>query len=319
MWLDAIALLLLGVFALLGARRGGLAAGLSLLSLGVAYGAAIGFAPHFAAGSVESFGAPSWLGLPLAGTLVFLAVFLGMSLASWGLRRLERRDEGGSRSPRDRFFGALFGATRGALMVLLLAYLALWVEALRTSGTLESIPELGSSAAARLSGAVVEGGLNAAVGDETPGGRMLARLAGHPDRALADLREVMEHPAVAELREDTAFWSYVEHGAVDAAMNRRGFLALMHDSELRRRLGELGMIGADAVEEPRAFRAEAAEVLRQVGPRIRGLREDPALHELLDDPEVMAALHDGDHLALMRHPGFRAVVAHAIEQPTPEL
>jgi hypothetical protein len=57
-------------------------------------------------------------------------------------------------------------------------------------------------------------------------------------------------------------------------------------------------------------------VLREVGPRLRGLRDDPALRELLQDPEVAAAVQSGDHLALLSNPGFRAVVARVMEGPT---
>ena len=68
-----------------------------------------------------------------------------------------------------------------------------------------------------------------------------------------------------------------------------------------------------AAADPRAFRLPAGDVLRQVGPRIRGLREDPAVQDLMRDPEVVAAVQSGDHLALMTHPGFQAVVARVME------
>ena len=91
MWLDVLALLLLGIFAGMGAMRGGLASGLGLLSLGVAYAAAIFGASHFGSTAAGLLGVPPWVGLPVAGTLAFAVAYLLMALLSWSLRRLERR------------------------------------------------------------------------------------------------------------------------------------------------------------------------------------------------------------------------------------
>jgi uncharacterized membrane protein required for colicin V production len=313
MWLDAIALLLLGIFAGMGAMRGALASGLSVLTLAAAYGAAIWAAPRFGPEAAELVGVPEWLGMPVAGTAAFLLTIVGMGLVSAILRRRERRKRCDSRSPRDRFLGGAFGAVRGALVVLLLSYLALWVDALRTTGTVEAIPELGPSAAAAVTETVVEAGVQAAISDSGSAGRVVARMAARPGAALSDLQEVLEHPAIGELRSDPLFWSYVEHGNIDAALNRGSFLRLTHDGSLRQRLGDLGLIEADAVDDPRQFRVAAAEVLREVGPRIRDLHEDPALRELLEDPEVVAMVQSGNHFALIRHPGFREVVARTLE------
>lgn len=313
MWLDALALLLLGIFAGMGAMRGALASGLAVLTLAAAYGAAVWAAPRFGPEAAELVGVPEWLGMPVAGTLAFLLTFVGMGIVSAMLRRLERRKRHASRSPRDRFLGGAFGAVRGALVVLLLSYLALWVDALRATGTVAAIPELGPSAAAAVTETVVEAGVQAAMSDSGSAGRVMARVAARPGAALSDLQEVMEHPAIGELRADPLFWSYVEHSNVDAALNRRSFLRLTYDESLRRRLGDLGLIEAEAVADPGEFREAAAEVLREVGPRIRGLREDPALRELLEDPEVVAMVQSGDHFALISHPGFREVVARTLE------
>ncbi len=312
MWLDAIALLVLGLFMGMGAIRGGLASALGLVSLGVSYGTAIWAAPRFGEQAALATGAPVWLGMPIAGTLAFLGTFLVMGVVSFGLKRLDRAGREGSRSPRDRFVGATFGAARGALVVLLLSYLALWVDALRTTGTVEGLPELGDSAAADLTGSVVEAGVQAAFGDGQTG-QMMARVAARPGAAIADIQSVIQHPAIAGLQSDPMFWTYVESGSIDAALNRGSFIRLARDDSLRERLAELGIVGADAATDSRAFRAAAREVLREVGPRLRDVRSDPALQELMEDPEVVAAVQAGNHLALMTHPGFRDVVSRVME------
>jgi uncharacterized membrane protein required for colicin V production len=312
MWLDVVALVVLALFAFMGARRGGLASGMALGSLGVAYAAAILAAPRLGPLAAELTGVSEWLGMPLAGSVAFLAAFLVMAVVSKLLGRLTAPEEGEGRSPRDRFLGGVFGAVRGGLIVLLLSYLAIWVDALRITGTAPDLPELGSSAAARVTETLVEAGVTAFV-DDAPSGHMIARIAARPGQSIADLQGLMEHPVINELRADELFWSYVEHGNVDAALNRRGAMALIYDAEVRRQLGELGLIDAAAVSDSRVFRAAAADVLRQVGPRLKGLKEDPELQALMRDPEVVAAVQSGNHLALMGHPGFRAVVARVME------
>ena len=70
-----------------------------------------------------------------------------------------------------------------------------------------------------------------------------------------------------------------------------------------------------AASEPAAFREAAGHTLHQLGPRLRALRNDPALQELMADPEVQSALQSGDTLALLSHPGFRQLVASVAADP----
>jgi hypothetical protein len=114
------------------------------------------------------------------------------------------------------------------------------------------------------------------------------------------------------------FWTYVEHGSIDTALNRGSFQRLSRDDELRARLGALGLIEPAAVDDDAAFRAAVAEVLREVGPRIRGLKNDPELHALLDDPQVVAMLESGDAFGLLAHPGFRGLVDRVTSRPSPD-
>ncbi len=310
MWLDVVALGLLALFAFLGARRGGLAAGLGLLSLGVAYAAAVFFGSRFADTAAATFGVSPILGMPLAGSIAFLIAFVAMAIVSKLVRKLEAKAP--TRSLRDRFFGGLFGVLRGSLIVLLLSYLAIWVEAMRVTGTAPSVPELGSSRAASVTETVVEAGVTAAMGGG-PSGRLMAHLAASPGESLVEMQKLMESPVIAELRRDRLFWSYVEYGSVDAAMNRRGALMLSYDRETRQTLHQLGLIDETAVEDPRHFRLQMRDVLKELGPRIARIKNDPEMRQLMRDPEVRHAVQTGDHLALMTHPGFQQVVARVME------
>jgi uncharacterized membrane protein required for colicin V production len=310
MWLDGIALLVLGIFAGMGMLRGGLVTAMGLLSLAVAYATAIATASRFGPEVAGRLGLPEFLGLPLAGMAGFLAAYAVMGVLTVFLRRRsDRRRRGQPRSPRDRFAGAIFGATRGALIVLLLSWLAIWVDALRATGTLEGLPEIGDSTAAAVTESVVESGVQAALSDAGAAGPLMARVAARPGAAVTDVQAVLVHPRIEELRGDRLFWAYVEGGSVESALNQNSFARIVQDEELRRRFGNLGLIDESAADDPRAFRAALAEVLRAVGPRLRGLRHDPELARLMEDPEVVALVEAGNTWALMGHSGFQQLVA----------
>jgi hypothetical protein len=103
---------------------------------------------------------------------------------------------------------------------------------------------------------------------------------------------------------------------VDAALNRLSFQRVQRDDALRRRLADLGLIGEDAALDTRAFRNAMADVFGEVGPRIRGLKNDPEVQELMNDPEVVAMLQSGDTLGLLGHSGFRGLVDRVTSQST---
>jgi hypothetical protein len=81
-------------------------------------------------------------------------------------------------------------------------------------------------------------------------------------------------------------------------------------------MAAIGLIDPLAAEDPRLFRAAMDEILREVAPRIRGLRDDPAVQELLDDPEIIAMLESGNTIGLIGHPGVRELAARVSKTPT---
>lgn len=309
MWLDLLALGILTGFAIAGLLRGGLATGMSLATLLVAYGVAFGCAAAFGMGAAAHFGIAEWLGPPLVGAVSFLATFLAMGVLATVLKRRESRRREGPRSLRDRFLGACFGVARGGLVVVLICVLAIWLDALRSTGKADFLPAVGESRAAAVTGDVVEAGVEAAFADSGPGGRLLARVAARPATSLADLQTVLENPRIANLQRDELFWTYVETGAVDAALNRGSFIDLLRDPELLSGLASLGVIDPAAAADPNAFRDLAGEALREIGPRIRGLRDDPELQRLMSDPEVVSLVESGNTFGLLGHSGVRSFVS----------
>jgi hypothetical protein len=57
-------------------------------------------------------------------------------------------------------------------------------------------------------------------------------------------------------------------------------------------------------------------VLAEIGPRVKALRNDPALRELANDPATSEALHQGNTLALLGDPRFRGLLQRVLEAET---
>ena len=315
MWLDLIALLVLACFATLGALRGWITSLFGILSLASGYLAAIALSPVLGPPLARALDLPELAAIPLAGTGLFFVCYGAVGITGKILARMTRR-RSGERSARDRFLGGVFGATRGLLVVVLLSWLAVWVDALRVTGVAPNMPSVGESTAAAISSEIIETGIAAALSDAGTGGRVVARLAARPAMAATQLQAVVDSPAIERLRSDGLFWTHVEHGNVDAAMNRLAFIELSKDEEMRTRLGDLGLVGPQAVDDPRVFREEFGAVLGEVGPRIKGLRDDPELKKLAEDPEVIAMVQRGDTLSLIGHPGVRRIVERVSSQAT---
>jgi len=311
MWLDVVALILLGVFIGIGWLRGALASFFGLAAFLGAYAVSFAAAPALAARLPLGPNTPAILGVALAGVILFVVVYLLVMLAGRLARRRQLEREGPGHSVRDRFFGGLFGAVRGAFVVALVSWLVLWLDALRATGAAAVVPEIAGSTAARATSAVVEAGVEAALSGPGPTGPFVARLAARPALAIGELQQLLANPRLEVLREDASFWSYVEAGSVDTAMGRVSFRDFAHDADLRRELAALGLVPPQAAEDEAAFETAAEAALREVGPRLRALREDPELQKLMEDPEVAAMVQSGDYLGLLAHPGFRQLVSHA--------
>ena len=308
MWLNFVAGVVLAACIGAGAWRGALASGLGIATLVLSYGAAIGLGPMLAPAVGERLGLGGLPALAVAGTGIFLAASLVLGLSvRLVLHRWDQRDNG-SRSPADRWGGGGFGALRGALLALMIVYVAMWFDALRATGTAALLPEIGESAAVDVTSGVVETAVAAAVDTSQPLGRFTARAAANPAATAGDVQAILEDPRFVRLRNDTEFWGDVERGQLQSAVYRASFLNLSHDGQFRHQLAELGLVSDEAAADASLFREEVGEVLGQVAPRLRGLRSDPAVQELLSDPKVVAMIQSGDTLGLLAHPGFRALV-----------
>ncbi len=312
MLLDLIAFAILALFISMGAMRGGLASFTGLAALLLSYWAAVLAAGSLGDRAAATLGLAPFLGPVVAGTAAFLGTSLLVGVVGAIVKREVRSLRGDAEmAPVSRWLGGFFGAARGGLIVLLLAWLAIWLDAARETGSfagLEAAPEIHSSSAAKLTEKVVHAAVSAAMGDGTPGA-VVARFASRPGTAVKSLQELLSDRRIEALQQDRFFWSLVENGAYRRAMNQRSFREIAYDPQMRARFEDLGVISPAAAADPAEFRNEVGPVLREVGPKLKGLAEDPELQRLARDPEVLSLLESGNTLALMRHPGVQSLAS----------
>jgi uncharacterized membrane protein required for colicin V production len=310
MWLDAIALVIFLAFAASGAIRGTIATAGKLVSLIGAYWLSLVLAPSLGAPVAESLSLPPFLGIPLAGLIVFIAAFTILGAIAFAGQIVERRYRGDHpRTPTDRFGGGAIGIVRGGLMVVMVGWLALWVDGLRAAGAAPGLPSTGSSAVASMTSGVVEAGGRLLLGTDSAEGRVATAMLARPGETITRLRGLLDNPRMLELQRDDFFWTLVANRSVASALNRASFLSIAYDDTLRHEFADLGVIGVPAATDPRLFRNSIEEVLEEIAPRVQGLMNDPDVHALLEDPEVRRALEEGDTLTLLQNEGFQRLVS----------
>lgn len=316
MLLDTILVACLIGFFAMGARRGALTAATSVVSLLLAYGGGIFCAQAFAGAFAERLGVSELYAAAAAGTLGFVVTYLVSGLLGSLLRGWDRARIGDDpRSFVDRALGGCFGLLRGGLVVLLLSWLMIWLDAARDLGVIAGFERLPQTETSRVAG-VTQSVVSQAVGramvenGESPeaSARLMAQLAANPGPALSGLQDLLNDPKIMELQRDKLFWTLIENGASERALNRLSFYQVSHDDAMRARFVALGIVGPEALNDVEVFRDEARVVFDEVGPRLKGLREDPELQQLAENPEIVALLENGNTLALINRPEIQRLV-----------
>lgn len=284
--LDLIGLAVLLIFTLLGAVRGTLASALRIATLFAGYAAALLGAPRLGPDVATRLAVPGLVGKALAAGGCFLAAYLGLGLIATLVRaaaRHRRRPElPMPRGRLDRCGGALLGALQGGAVILLLGLLVSYAGAwARSSGAL-SVPALTaeSSTLVSLGQSLARKGAEAAFGNEDSSGRVAVELVANPAETVERFQRVMQNPRVQALQLDQAFWSYVEAGSIDIALNRPSFLSIAYDDSLRGEITDLGFVSEAGRADPRLFRNSIKDLLKRVGPRLQRLKHDPVLKAL---------------------------------------
>lgn len=316
MLVDVLGIGLVLGLAWMGRRRGAWEAGLRLVALFAAYGAAVVAARRLGDPVARELAVAPFLGMAVVGTAGFLLTALVTGAVARAVGRAERgqyRDE--RPAPGSRRLGGALGALRGAILLVPLLWLAHLMQGAGAAGVAPALPDLADARLPRLGGAAARRGADWVLDPSDPAERVAARLLTEPGTAVVDAQAALAQPSLVALRDDTAFWEAIEDGETERALERQTFTAVLHDADLRRRLAELGVVDPRAGEDPQVFRAEMETALTQVGERLRRLRRDPAFLALMRDEELGRRLQEGDTLALLAHPSFHVLMGRLGEGP----
>ncbi len=313
MILDLVALAILAIFALIGALRGGVASALGLFTLIASYAGAVWAAQNLGASLADKTGFSPLLAPVVAGTVGFFVTALVVGGLGAVIRHATNRLRGDSSlGVANRWVGGVIGAVRGALVVVLVSYLVIWLDAAKQTGAvdgLEAVPDIRISSAAKVTEKLVEKAVSATVDADVATADVMARLASRPGVAVTSVQAILADPRIEALQQDRFFWTLIENGAYPRAMNRQSFRAISSDPEMRSRFVDVGVVPEATIDDPAAFERHFGEVLAEVGPRVKGLVDDPDLQALAQDPEVTSMLENGDTLGLFQHEGVQDLVA----------
>jgi uncharacterized membrane protein required for colicin V production len=316
MWLDLAVLAILAAAAMVGLVRGLLVSSVRLVGAVVSYLGAWWLAPVLAPALEAHSGLSGVLAVVAGGLVAFLALLLAMEVAAAVAKAMDRRRlHGEARSGPDRLGGALVSAVAGFAFAVLVGWLAVTVDALRIHTENAALPGTGGSHFAPLARRVVRSAGEWALAGQGPAGTAVARAASDPAEALARVERLLGNPHLVGLKEDEIFWQQVEAGRHATAITRASFLALAYDGTTRRELADLGLIDERAAASSQAFKEASLDALAAIGPRLRAVREDPALARLSEDPAVQEMVLANDGLGLLRHPDVRGVIARALAGP----
>lgn len=316
MSLDLAALAILGFFFLIGAWRGFAPSLLGLVALVLGYVGAV-LAAKFSGPPVGAMlELPTLLAAPLVGTAGFFATVICFRLLTAPLRRSDReRAAAVGRGAGDRLLGGCLGSLRGAVIVVLLALLATWLDAardLRDDTRLARVPQTEDSIAAAVSTRALEAAVHAAVGSEGAG-TVAGRFVTRPAVAIQAVESIANDPSIRSLQSDRLFWTYIEQGQAHNAVQRPAFRAFVANDDLRGQLAALGAIDDEARADPEIFRRDMQESLQKLGPKLRALREDPEVQELAQDPQVQKSIEAGDPWALISDARIHRIASRMAE------
>ena len=276
----------------MGALRGGIAGLMGVVTLLFSYVTGIWAARAFGISVSQVLDVSHLAGPAIAGVAVFLATATTLGLAAKHLRRWAGGLRGDSRMGiANRWLGGFFGLLRGGLVVMLVAWVTIWLNAL---------PGIRDTATARVTETLVESGVRAAMGGADTRVDVMAQLLSRPGTAVEDLQGILADPRVQALRQDRAFWNLVENGAYGRAMDRPAFEEIAGSPELRERFVSVGVVPAGAAGDAERFREHFRRVLSEEGPKLREMVAAPgvldpaqAVSDLKAAPEFGAGAPEG--------------------------
>ena len=311
--IDVIALLLVGLSAWRGYRRGLVAALVEMVAALLAFlGAALFYAPigRWISGR---WNVPEYFAYVLGALLAAGAIYAVLTVAVVVVNRKLRRKQPENPPPvegrwtkTNRILGAAFGSVDAMLLVALLV----WGYALLYAAWPAGKPDPRGTLSYGLSRLVVRGGAYCAARKATHDPEMsstVARVVSDPVSSAEDLRQISHNPDAVALAKDRAFTDSVLKSDTDAIQRNAAFTRLARDPQTLRAAERMGWVEAGADAD--AVRKQLAERLAVFGRNAARIANDPEFQELQRDPAIQEKANQGDYGALLRDPRIQRVMA----------
>lgn len=310
--INLVALVILAVGAVIGARRGSLAMALSFAAVFAGYACAWLLFRPLGGAMGRAFHLAPVFAMPIAALAVLLVVTAIVKLVAHRIasRRAAASAVGQAMSVLDRAGGAALGAAFAWIIVAVLAWAAGSASALLGRG-----PDIAGTLTGRLAARTIRGA-SALIVRRASGSpmasRLMAAMAANPGAAVAALNGVLGNPEVRRLWTDAALRKAITNGDAQALAASPAMQALAGNRAFTDGVQRLGLVTAqgDGAIDAKTLAAQLSPVMRS----IESVRGNPDVQRQLADPHMRQLLESRNVPAMLADPAFNTLIGRLFSQ-----
>ena len=312
---DLIALVVLLCYISKGYHRGLLVSVLSIIGLVCSYISAYLFFEPAGQMILNQYELPRYLALALGGFAAFFIVYIFFGLI---IRLVDWRRRSRATSLKktgsiwiDKLLGALGGAVIGMTMVVIL----LWGYNLAQLSRIGSgLPDIGDSIAAQLSSSFIEKGTYLIAGktmDDKGAAKAISKSLSNPGETIKDVQDLMNNPQIQKLSKDNGFINAVLDGDVQKIKRNRTLNRILEDPYITDKVKDLGLLAGEY--NPKEMKEEIAAKLAKAGKELNKIKNDPKIHQLLEDNALREKIEGKNIVEMMKDSKFRQLMNRVME------
>ncbi len=291
--IDAIVLLILGMAAFWGWRRGALVMALALGGMVAGYvGAFLLFRP-VAALIISATPMPPVLAYPLAslGLWFVIGTLAGVLQSRAMKRRKKRRKKGWKASPLDGATGAALGAVWALGLVAVVMWAMMGAYAFTGRG-----PDVSQTTAAQTTSTIAERVVYTVaqrVTHEEVIASAMSIVAASPGEGTRTLKTVLEDDRFVQLLSNSTTRSQLAAGDIESVSGYPAIKELSEDADFWAAAERLSLV-EDLASRPEALAAGLVPVAQT----LESLLADEEIRGLLEDGDLMKRIRDGNLVSL---------------------
>lgn len=140
-------------------------------------------------------------------------------------------------------------------------------------------------------------------------GLLTKTLTQNPQATLAHMRNISNNDGLKTLLSDPEFQAELNRGKLDTLLQNKRFQTLLNNPDMQ------AMLAADNPADERA----AAEKMLQAWQKVASLKSDPRVLEIMRDPEFQAQLNSTNKLPLLLNPKLRQLSELIFDTEKPQV